>query len=43
MIAHYPIGVLASNSNPDGAHAFVSFAQSVEGQALLRRHGFSEP
>ncbi|HVS49882.1 MAG TPA: molybdate ABC transporter substrate-binding protein [Candidatus Dormibacteraeota bacterium] len=40
VIADYPIGVLKSASNPDGAAAFVNFLLSADGQTILRFHGF---
>ncbi len=43
VIATYPIAVLAGAPDPDAARAFVSFVESVEGQAVLGRHGFSPP
>lgn len=43
VVARYPIAVLTSAPNPDGAQAFVAFAQSLEGQALLGRYGFEGP
>jgi len=36
----YPIAVLTESPNPDGAAAFVAFVLSLEGQAILRTHGF---
>jgi molybdate transport system substrate-binding protein len=40
VIADYPIGVLKSASNPDGAAAFVNFLLSADGQTILRFQGF---
>jgi molybdate transport system substrate-binding protein len=40
--ATYPIATLAEAPTPDAAAVFVDFVQSGEGQAILRRHGFSE-
>jgi molybdate transport system substrate-binding protein len=41
VVATYPIAVLASAPNPDGAAAFVSFATSAEGQRILVGDGFA--
>lgn len=43
VVATYPIAVLANAPNPDGADAFVTFAVSDEGRAILARYGFSTP
>jgi molybdate transport system substrate-binding protein len=40
VIADYPIGVLKSAPNPDGAAAFVNFVLSTDGQTILRFQGF---
>lgn len=41
--AAYPIAELARSSNPAAARAFIDFALSSEGQAILARHGFAAP
>ena len=38
-IATYPIAVLKSAGNAEGARAFVELVRSAEGQAVLQRHG----
>ncbi len=43
IVAYYPVAVLAGAPNPDAARDFVSFVESVEGQAVLRRHGLMPP
>lgn len=40
VIADYPIGVLKSAANPDGAATFVNFVLSADGQTFLRFAGF---
>ena len=40
VIAAYPIAAVSGAPNPAGAAAFVSYVLSVEGQAVLARHGF---
>ena len=41
--ARYPIAVLRSAPNPEGAAAFVRFVLSDAGRAILTRHGFGAP
>lgn len=41
--AAYPIAELARSSNPAAARAFIDFALSSEGQAILAGHGFAAP
>ncbi|MGH8885791.1 MAG: molybdate ABC transporter substrate-binding protein [Egibacteraceae bacterium] len=41
--ARYPIVALADAPNPGAAAAFIDFVLSEEGQAILRRHGFTTP
>ncbi len=41
--AAYPIGVVSDAKQPSLAHAFVAFARSAEGRALLERAGFVSP
>lgn len=43
VVATYPIAPLADAPNPAGAEAFVAFARSEEGRAILEAHGFSAP
>jgi len=43
ILATYPIAVLASAPNLDGAGAFVEFVLSDTGEAVLSRHGFAAP
>ena len=43
VVVAYPIMTLAGSRHPDVAAAFVDFALSTEGWAILRRHGFSAP
>ncbi len=43
VIVRYPIAVPAGAPNPVGGQAFVAFARSAEGQAVLARYGFSGP
>ncbi len=40
VTADYPIAPLVGGDNPTGAAAFVAFARSEEGQAILADHGF---
>lgn len=42
VTATYPIAVLASAPNPEGARAFVDFVLA-DGQAVLSRYGFETP
>ena len=39
----YPIAVATTGSNAAMGQAFVDFALSPEGQAILARYGFSRP
>lgn len=41
VVASYPIATLAGASNPATARAFVEFVTSEEGEATLRRFGFT--
>lgn len=41
--AQYPIATLAGAAHPEIAAAFVAYALSDAGQAILRRHGFAPP
>jgi molybdate transport system substrate-binding protein len=43
VTTEYPLAVLAGSPNPAAARAFVAFALSAGGQAILVRHGFSPP
>jgi len=40
VIADYPIAVLKAAKNQEGATAFVNFALSADGQAILKASGF---
>ena len=40
VVANYPIGVVKSVQNPDGARAFITFVLSPAGQAVLQHYGF---
>lgn len=42
VIASYPIATLANASNRDLAEAFVAYVLSSDGQAILKKWGFSE-
>jgi molybdate transport system substrate-binding protein len=42
-LATYPIAVLKGSPNADLAAAFIEFARSQEGQAILLKHGFKPP
>jgi molybdate transport system substrate-binding protein len=39
VIASYPIAVLRSASNPEGAQRFLALVLSSTGQEVLKRHG----
>jgi len=41
VIAHYPIAALAKAPNPALAAAFVAYVQSADGQAIMKKWGFS--
>jgi molybdate transport system substrate-binding protein len=41
VIAHYPIAPLVKAPNPDLAKAFVAYVLSTEGQAVMKKWGFS--
>jgi molybdate transport system substrate-binding protein len=41
VIAKYPIAVLSKAPNADLAAAFVAFVQSDNGQAIMKKWGFS--
>jgi len=41
VIAHYPIAVLEKAPNPDLAKAFVAYILSTDGQAVMKKWGFS--
>lgn len=43
LTARYPIAVLRETARPELARAFINFVLSVEGQAILERHGFDPP
>jgi molybdate transport system substrate-binding protein len=43
IIAQYPIGVVKSGSNPDGARAFIDELLSPAGQAIMAKYGFIAP
>jgi molybdate transport system substrate-binding protein len=43
VVAEYPIGALKSAPNPSSARAFVVYALSNEGRAVLNRWGFLSP
>ena len=43
LTARYPIAALRETSRPELARAFINFVLSVEGQAILERHGFDPP
>jgi molybdate transport system substrate-binding protein len=43
IIAQYPIGVVKSGSNPDGAKAFIDYLLSPAGQAIMAKYGFIAP
>ena len=43
VIATYPIAVLVSAPNPQGAGEFVEFVMSDAGQEILARYGFAAP
>ena len=43
VVATYPMAVLRDAANLPAAQYFVEFVTSVEGQAILRRHGFGPP
>lgn len=42
VVARYPIAAVRESGEPELARAFVAFAASAEGQAILERHGFTE-
>ena len=39
----YPLAVVKHSGHPDEARRFIQFVRSAQGQAILRRHGFSAP
>jgi molybdate transport system substrate-binding protein len=41
VIAHYPIAALEKSSNPNLAAAFVAYILSADGQAIMKKWGFS--
>jgi molybdate transport system substrate-binding protein len=41
VIAHYPIAPLVKSSNPNLAAAFVAYVLSTDGQAVMKKWGFS--
>ena len=41
VIAHYPITTLVKAPNPDLAAAFAAYVQSADGQAVMKKWGFS--
>ncbi len=41
VVAEYPIGVVAKSASPEAARAFVAMVRGEQGQAILRRYGFS--
>jgi molybdate transport system substrate-binding protein len=41
VIAHYPIAPLVKAPNPDLAKAFVAYVLSTDGQAVMKKWGFS--
>lgn len=41
VIAHYPIAALEKAPNPDLAAAFVAYVLSADGQAVMKKWGFS--
>jgi molybdate transport system substrate-binding protein len=43
IIAQYPIAVVKSSSNPDGAKAFIDYLLSPSGQAIMAKYGFIAP
>lgn len=43
IIAQYPIAVVKSGSNPDGAKAFIDYLISPAGQAIMAKYGFIAP
>lgn len=43
VVAAYPVALLDGGRNPAAGAAFVSFVRSPDGQAILRRFGFSAP
>ena len=43
QIAEYPIATIAGSKQSAAAQAFIDFALSAEGQAILARHGFLPP
>jgi molybdate transport system substrate-binding protein len=43
IIAQYPIGVVKSGSNPDGAKAFIDYLLSPPGQSIMAKYGFIAP
>ncbi len=43
VAATYPIAVIASAPNPDGARSFVDFVVSDAGREILSEYGFSPP
>lgn len=43
VTAHYPIAVLASGKEREGAERFVAFVRSPAGRRILAAHGFAAP
>ena len=39
----YPIVLLQKSSRQDAGQAFIQFVQSLEGQAILSKYGFTRP
>jgi ABC-type Fe3+ transport system substrate-binding protein len=37
------LGIVKASPKQDAARRFVDFVMSVEGQALLSKHGYSKP
>lgn len=43
VVAEYPMVTTTEATNPDGAQAFIDFAVSDDGQAILAKYGFTSP
>lgn len=43
IIAEYPIALVKSGANPDGARAFLDYLRSPAGQAIMAKYGFIAP